>query len=135
MFELKTNTRKLRDSVKTALRGASGIDAVFYRRAPATQAPPFVVFLLDLMTQDGCISQYLLTVECSSYGIDDDVIDDLADNIQYGMEDSLVLDDTHAWDCWCNSRQSVDESDKNILRRRIDFTLRYIGGEEHEQTV
>lgn len=135
MFELRTNTRKLRDSVKTALKEASGISAVFYRRVPATQAPPFVAFLLDLMTQEGCISQYLLTVECGHYGIDDDVIDDLADKIQYGMEDSFVLDDTHTWNCWCNSRQSADEPDKNILRRRLDFTLRYIGGEANEQTV
>lgn len=135
MFELKTNTRRLRNSVKAALQETSGMDAVFYRRVPATQAPPFVAFLLDLMTQEGCISQYLLTVECSSYGIDDDIIDDLADKIQYGMEDSFHMDDTHTWNCWCNSRQSADESDKNILRRRLDFTLRYIGGEEHEQTV
>lgn len=135
MFELRTNTRKLRDSVKTALQKASGISAVFYRRVPATQAPPFVAFLLDMMTQEGCISQYLLTVECSGYGIDDNVIDDLTDKIQYGMEDSFILDDTHTWNCWCNSRQSADEPDKNILRRRLDFALRYIGGEENEQTV
>lgn len=132
MFELRTNTRRLSDSVKSALQEASGISAVFYRRAAATQAPPFVVFLLDLMTQEGCISQYQLTVECSSYGFDDDAIDEMADKIQYGMEDSFHLDDTHTWNCWCNSRQSVDESDKNILRRRLDFTLRYIGGEEYE---
>lgn len=135
MFELKTNTRALRDSVKVALRRTAGIDAVFYQRAPTTQAPPFVVFLLDLMTQEGCISQYQLTVECSNYGFDDDTIDELADKLQYGMEDSFYLDATHTWNCWCTSRQSVDESDKNILRRRLDFTLRYIGGEEHEQTV
>lgn len=135
MFEMKTNTRALRDSVKAALCRAADIDAVFYRRAPATQAPPFMVFLLDLMTQEGYISQYQLTVECSSYGMDDDTIDDLADKIQFGMEDSFHMDATHTWNCWCNSRQSADESDKNILRRRLDFTLRYIGGEEHEQTV
>lgn len=128
MFELRTNTRKLRDSVKTALQKASGISAVFYRRVPATQAPPFVAFLLDMMTQEGCISQYLLTVECSGYGIDDNVIDDLADRIQNGMEDSCLWSDTYIWHCWCNSRQCADETDKNILRRRLDFTLRHIGG-------
>lgn len=131
MFVLFSNTTALKLSVKTALREASGLKAVFPKKAPATQAPPYVVFLLDLMTTDGCISQYQLTVYVSGYGTDDSAIDDIADKIQFGMDYASYQDDRMCWDCYLANRQDVDANDKNILQRRLDFTLRYMGGKNN----
>ncbi|MCI7810215.1 hypothetical protein MR626_13205 [bacterium] len=131
MFVQFTDTNALKQSVKSAIREASGLSAVYPRKAPATQAPPFVVFLLDPMTVDGCISQYQLTVYVSGYGADESAIDDIADKIQFGMDYASYQDDRMAWDCYLTNRPDVEETDKNIIQRRLDFTLRYMGGKNN----
>lgn len=131
MFVLFTDTSALKLSVKAALRETSGLKAVFPRKAPATQAPPFVVFLLDLMTVDGCVSQYQLTVYVSGYGADESAIEDIADKIQFGMDYASYQDDRMSWACYLTNRQGVEETDKSIIQRRLDFTLRYMGGKNN----
>lgn len=88
MFVWYLSTVLLRQSVKSALREVSGLKAVFPKKAPATQAPPFVVFLLDLMTKEENIAQYQLTVYVSGYGADDTAVEDLTDKIQFGISKS-----------------------------------------------
>lgn len=132
MFVWFADTYLIKQSVKAALRETSGLQSVFPQKAPATQAPPYVVFLLDLMTKDENIAQYQLTVDISGYGADDALIEELADKIQFGMDYSSYQDNRMAWDCYLTNRQDVDASDKNILRRRLDFTLRYMGGKNYE---
>ena len=128
MFSFFSHTSALKLSVKASLREVSGLSAVFCRKAPATQAPPFVVFLLDLITADECINQYQLSVFVSGYGSDDSAVDEIADNIQYGMDYARYSDARMYWDCYLTNRQDVESTDKNILQRRLDFTLRYMGG-------
>lgn len=132
MFVWFIDTYLLKQTVKAALRETSGLQAVYPQKAPATQAPPYVVFLLDLITKDDNIAQYQLTVYVSGYGADDSVIDDLADSIQFGMDYSSYQDTRMAWDCYLTNRQDVDAADKNILCRRLDFTLRCMGGKNYE---
>lgn len=132
MFVWYLSTVLLKQSVKSALREVSGLKAVFPKKAPATQAPPFVVFLLDLMTKEENIAQYQLTVYVSGYGADDTAVEDLTDKIQFGMDYASYQDKRMAWDCYLTNRQDVDSADKNIQCRRLDFTLRYMGGKSYE---
>lgn len=132
MFAWYVDTCLLKQTVKAALRETSGLRAVFHKKAPATQAPPYVVFLLDLMTKDENIAQYQLTVYVSGYGADDAIIEELADKIQFGMDYASYQDNRMAWDCYLTNRQNVDENDRNILQCRLDFTLRYMGGKNYE---
>lgn len=132
MFVWFADTYLLKQTVKTALCETSGLRAVFPKKAPATQAPPYVVFLLDLMTKDENIAQYQLTVYVSGYGSDDSIVEELADKIQFGMDYASYQDNHMAWDCYLTNRQDVDAADKNILCRRLDFTLRYMGGKSYE---
>lgn len=132
MFVWFADSYLLKQTVKAALRETSGLQAVFQKKAPATQAPPYVVFLLDLMTKDENIAQYQLTAYVSGYGADDALIDELADKIQFGMDYSSYQDNRMAWDCYLTNRQDADNADKNILCRRLDFTLRYMGGKNYE---
>ena len=132
MFVWYLSTVLLRQSVKSALREVSGLKAVFPKKAPATQAPPFVAFLLDLMTKEENIAQYHLTVNISGYGADDTAVEELTDKIQFGMDYASYQDERMAWDCYLTNRQDVDAADKNIQCRRLDFTLRYMGGKSYE---
>lgn len=132
MFVWFTDTCLLKNTVRAALREVSGLQAVYPKKAPAKQAPPYVVFLLDLMTKDENIAQYQLTVYVSGYGADDSLIEELADNIQFGMDYTSYQDNRMAWDCYLTNRQDADDSDKNIICRRLDFTLRYMGGKNYE---
>lgn len=132
MFVWYLSTVLLRHSVKSALQEVSGLKAVFPKKAPATQSPPYAVFLLDLMTKEENIAQYQLSVYISGYGADDTVVEDLADKIQFGMDYASYQDEHMAWDCYLTNRQDVDATDKNIQCRRLDFTLRYMGGKNYE---
>lgn len=132
MFVWFVDTCLLKQTVRAALRETSGLQAVYPKKAPATQAPPYVGFLLDLMTKEDNIAQYQLTVFVNCYGADDTLLEQLADKIQFGMDYSSYQDDRMAWDCYLTNRQNVDGNDKNILQCRLDFTLRYIGGKNHE---
>lgn len=132
MFVWYLSTVLLRQSVKSALREVSGLKAVFQKKAPATQAPPYVVFLLDLMTKEENIAQYQLTVSISGYGADDTAVEELTDKIQFGMDYASYQDERMAWDCYLTNRQDVDAADKNIQCRRLDFILRYMGGKSYE---
>lgn len=132
MFAWSVSTVLLRQSVKESLRIVSGLKAVYPKKAPATQSPPYVVFLLDLMTKEENIAQYQLSIYVSGYGADDAPIEELSDKIQFGMDYSSYQDERMAWDCYLTGRQDVDSADKNIVCRRLDFTLRYIGGKNYE---
>ena len=123
---VSNKTRRLVDSVTAALRDFSGLQAVYYRQAKARQAPPFVVFLLDLVRMDGEICVYDLTAECVDYSDDPADCDGLAASVAEEMDCFSHTDDFQSWQCWVESIRPVDDADRSIQRRRITMTMRYV---------
>lgn len=117
-------TRRLRKAVRAHLVQISGLDQCYYRIAPAKAGTPFLVFLLEEITRDGEIGQYDLEVDISDYGTDDTMVEDLADAVQDGLDYLYYLDEKMEFRVYAETRNTVEESDKNIMRRRLTFSLR-----------
>lgn len=117
-------TRRLRKAVRTYLLQISGLNRCYYRIAPANAKTPFLVFLLEEITRDGEISQYDLEVDLSDYGTDDTQIEDIADAVQDGLDYLYHIDEILEFRIYAETRNTVEETDKNIMRRRLIFALR-----------
>lgn len=119
-------TKALRISVKNALAEAAGI-AVFHRLAPPWAKPPFLVFSLQMVTHGEAIDQYDLMVDISDYGTEEDsTIDDIADRVAEELDAAEYLDDAISWVCYLSNANAIEEADKNIQRRRLNFEIRLI---------
>ena len=117
-------TRRLRKTVRANLVQISGLNRCYFRIAPANTKTPFLVFLLEEVTRDGEISQYDLEVDISDYGTDDTQIEDIADAVQDGLDYLYHIDDKQEFRIYAETRNTVEETDKNIMRRRLTFALR-----------
>lgn len=119
-------TRQLRNSVKQALQGASGI-SVYHRMATPTARPPFLVFSLMLVSHGEAIDRYDLMVDISDYGTEEDSqVDDIADRVVENMDAAEYLDDEISWVSYLSTANIVEETDKKIQRRRLNFEIRLI---------
>lgn len=117
---------KIRKVIKSKLR--ERIDCVYYDHAPSKRENIFAVFNLEETTViDGCTTVNLL-VELSDYGTDDTAIEQLADDIQDDFDHFHYLDDSLEFMAYLDSRKTITENDKLILRRRVEFELRVYGG-------
>lgn len=117
-------TGRLRKAVRANLVQISGLNRCYFRIAPANAKTPFLVFLLEEITRDGEISQYDLEVDISDYGTDDTQIEDIADAVQDGLDFLHYIDNKQEFRVYAETRNTVEESDKNIMRRRLTFSLR-----------
>lgn len=119
-------TKALRDSVKHALKEASGV-SVFHRFAPAWAKPPFLVFSMMLVIHGEAIDRYDLMVDISDYGTEEEsTIDDIADRVAENMDATEYLDGSLSWVSYLSSANMIEEGDKNIQRRRLNFEIRLI---------
>lgn len=120
-------TKQLRNSVRDVLHDCSGLP-IHHRLALPTSRPPFGVFLLDLVTRDGSVDVYDLTLDVCDYLLQgqDGNLDDICDRIEAQMDYRCYLDDVQTWETYLTSRRIIEENDKNIQRRRLTFVLRFI---------
>lgn len=117
---------KIRKAVKSKLR--EHIDCVYYDHAPSKRENIFAVFNIEeTAVIDGCTTVSLL-IELSDYGTDDTAIETLADAIQSDFDHYHYLDESLEFMTYLDSRKSIPENDKLILRRRLEFELRVYGG-------
>lgn len=119
-------TKALRDSVKIALKEASGV-SVFHRFAPPWAKPPFLVFSLMLVSHGEAIDRYDLMVDISDYGTEEEsTIDDIADRVAEELDAAEYLDGELSWVSYLSNYNIIEETDKNIQRRRLNFEIRLI---------
>lgn len=119
-------TRKIRKAVRSKL--LERVNEVYYGHAPADRKNIFAVFTLEEVSViDACTVMNLL-VELSDYGTDDTAIEDIADRVQEDFDHYHYLDDSLEFMAYLDSRKTITENDKLILRRRIEFELRVYGG-------
>lgn len=94
----------------------------YYHQAQKDHPKIYVVYLLDqLLNEDGRYT-YELEVNVMDYGTDTSTVEDLADAIQDLFNKRVVITDDIGVYFYTDRRNTVEEEDRNILRRRLTFS-------------
>jgi hypothetical protein len=94
----------------------------YYQQAQKDHPKIYVVYLLDqLLNEDGRYT-YELEVNVMDYGTDTSTVEDLADAIQDLFNKRVVITDDIGVYFYTDRRNTVEEEDRNILRRRLTFS-------------
>lgn len=120
-------TKLLRDSVKNALKEASGI-SVSHRFALQIVKPPFLVYSFMLVDHGESIDKYDLMVDISDYGKEDETnVYDIADSVANEMDGTEYLDEELSWVSYLKPPiNGIESDDKNIQRVRMHFELHVV---------
>ena len=120
-----SSTIELRKDIKTLL--ANVHERVFYRKANAEVMYPYIIYgIKDIYGAK--------VLEINVWSIDPEdstvIIENLADDIQKALEDSIVTNDNHSIILYYNEdRKWIDDEDKRIQRINFSYEIRYYGQE------
>ena len=121
------STLDLRASIREKL--LTKCSTVFYERANENQAGPYVVFNLDTGNYDELCIQVQLEVYVVGYGTDTSTVENLADSIWDLLNHVAVCSGDLGYTVYPSVRNNLTEEDKNIIERRLVFTVKqFIGG-------
>lgn len=122
MISLLTDLKRTNE-LKTALVSAlkEVYDKVYYRKAPTTTDYPYITYYLKHTKKEG---QYDYFWEVHVWTRDIKLAEELADKIE-GFDKSSYKDDRQAFDVDLNSRNNVDDEDKEIQHIVLLFNLTY----------
>lgn len=118
---MKSNTNAIRKQIRTEM--LEFCSSVNYRKVPQPVTYPYTTFLLkELQTEDGK-TQCRLEINCVARNAEE--AEDLADNIQDKFDGYSHLDDKTAFEVYRLQRDTIEEEDKELERRRLTFELYY----------
>ena len=119
---LRINTENLKKFVVRELKKAC--PNVAYLRATDKTPFPYVVFELEQKKQE---TGYLTFIEINIFdnSKSSKTVEQLADNIEDILDDTMFDEETFTISIDLNARNNVDESDKDIQRRRLLFDAEY----------
>lgn len=80
-----------------------------------------IVFYFTLISRHDNIANVRLRVDCFDYGEDSRKVEDLADSICEGLEKWQYLNQGMFLRVYFASRDSIEEDNKSIIHRRINF--------------
>lgn len=124
---VEASTIDLRASIRTRL--LTKCNAVFYERAKENQTGSFVVFKLDQGTYEELCIQFQLEVYVVGTGTDTTTIENLADDIWDLFNHYSYCTGDLAYSVYPSVRNNLTEEDKNLIERRLTFTVKqFIGG-------
>lgn len=95
---------------------------VYYQQAQKDHPKVYAVYLLDMVLESDQRMTYELEINVMDYGADTSPIEDLADSIQKAFNKKVVINDSIGVYFYTDRRNSVEEEDRNILRRRMTFS-------------
>ena len=116
-------TRALRTVVVSKLTEVmpSG-SKVYFQQAQDDHPVTYAVYTCDMIDEtDGRIT-WEVEINVMSYGTDTSTIEDLADSIQTKFNKLVVINSDIGVYFYTEKRNSVEEEDRNILRRRLTFS-------------
>lgn len=115
-------TKDLKTKIKDVLKLSCG--KVYDEMAPEKASFPYVVFSIEsIRAYDR--ENYQLEVNCYDYGTDPAAVDDLADNIENTLKAYTYINEIMQFRTFLNTRNSIQEEDKKIRRKRLLFDLYY----------
>ena len=95
---------------------------VYYQTAQKDHPQIYAVYLLDQMMLEDDRYAYELEINVMDYGTDTSTLEDLADSIQAAFDKLVVLTSDIGVHFYTDRRNTVEEEDRNILRRRLTFS-------------
>lgn len=95
---------------------------VYYQQAQKDHPKIYAVYLLDQLMNEDERYTYELEVNVMDYGTDTSTVEDLADAIQDLFNKRVVITDDIGVHFYTDRRNTVEEEDRNILRRRLTFS-------------
>lgn len=114
-------TKTIREKLRTILL-TTGCNEVYSTRRTNTDTYPYITFDITELSDMYGTTKAQVEVNCVSRGKSAEV-DDLADDVQTLLHNYYYIDSTGCFRTYKNSRSTVEEEDKNIVRRRILFDL------------
>ena len=95
---------------------------IYYQTAQKDHPKIFAVYLLDQMMLEDDRYAYELEINVMDYGTDTSTLEDLADSIQAAFDKKVVITADIGVHFYTDRRNTVEEEDRNILRRRLTFS-------------
>ena len=95
---------------------------IYYQTAQKDHPKIFAVYLLDQMMLEDDRYAYELEINVMDYGTDTSTLEDLADSIQAALDKKVVITADIGVHFYTDRRNTVEEEDRNILRRRLTFS-------------
>lgn len=120
-----SSTIELRKDIKKILSGA--YERIFYRKANDKVLYPYITYLIkDIYGAK--------VLEINVWNIDPEdgtvTIEDLSDNIQNVLDDTISINEHHSIILYYNEdRKWIDDEDNRIQRINFTYEIRYYGKE------
>lgn len=95
---------------------------IYYQQAQKEHPQIYAVYTLHMVTVMDDRYTYELEVNVMDYGTDTAAVEDLADAIQAAFNKKVAITDYIGVYFYAELRNSVEEEDRNILRRRLTFS-------------
>lgn len=95
---------------------------IYYQTAQKDHPQIYAVYLLDQMMLEDDRYAYELEINVMDYGTDTSTLEDLADSIQAAFDKKVVITADIGVHFYTDRRNTVEEEDRNILRRRLTFS-------------
>lgn len=95
---------------------------VYYQQAQNDHPKIYAVYTVEMVDlTDGRFS-YEVEINLMDYGTDTSTLENLADDIQAAFNQKITINDDIGVYFYADRRNSVEEEDRNILRRRLTFS-------------
>jgi hypothetical protein len=96
--------------------------AIYYQTAQKEHPKIYAVYLLDQILNQDDRYMYELEINVMDYGTNTSTVEDLCDSIQSLFNKKVVITNDIGVYFYTDRRNTVDEEDRNIIRRRLTFS-------------
>lgn len=107
------------DKLATAMPEGSKI---YFQQAQSDHPKIYAVYTVDLIDLTDGRYTYEVEINVMDYGADTTTLENLADDIQAKFNKLVVINNYIGVYFYIEQRNSVEEEDRNVLRRRLTFS-------------
>lgn len=95
---------------------------VYYQQAQDDHPKVYAVYTIDMVDLTDGKYSYEIEINVMDYGTDTSTLENLADSIQKAFNQLVEINENVGVYFYADRRNSVEEEDRNILRRRLTFS-------------
>ena len=94
----------------------------YFQQAQNDHPKVYAVYTIDQINLTDGRNSYEVEINVMDYGADTSAIENLADDIQAAFDELVIINDDIGVYFYAERRNSVEEEDRNSLRRRLTFS-------------
>ena len=94
----------------------------YYQQAQNDHPKVYAVYTIDQINLTDGKNSYEVEINVMDYGADTSAIENLADDIQAAFDELVIINEDIGVYFYAERRNSVEEEDRNSLRRRLTFS-------------